>query len=199
VEQGGQQPKQLEQVQKLRIQVLLLFACTLRARVSSPFCNRERQDFSEEAEKSFQQASPVAQQLPPLSPHAYTWQARQSWLKATSSEDLKEWYRCSSRAGANVCCRCMLTLVQPARRRGQGHVGVLPSCRGARAVGADEVSTGDKVLCAQTVVVILCALLCAVAVVVILCAPHQQRLNTEMLRLKEIKEKQLKSLRVRCS
>jgi hypothetical protein len=32
-----------------------------------------------------------------------------------------------------------------------------------------------------------------------LCAPHQQRLNTEMLRLKDIKEKQLKSLRVRCS
>lgn len=42
-------------------------------------------------------------------------------------------------------------------------------------------------------------MLCAVTVVVILCAPHQQRLNTEMLRLKDIKEKQLKSLRVRCS
>ena len=93
VEQGGQQPKQLEQVQKLCIQVLHLFAWTLPARVSSPFCNRERQDFSEEAEKSFQQASAVALRLPPPLHHTYTWQARQSWLKATSSEDLKEWYR----------------------------------------------------------------------------------------------------------
>jgi hypothetical protein len=61
---------------------------------------RERQDFSEEAEKIFQKVVAPQQTCGGSARDAAACcllnrcpQTRQSWLKATSSEDIKEWYR----------------------------------------------------------------------------------------------------------
>lgn len=61
---------------------------------------RERQDFSEEAEKKFQEVITsrcFRASVNPLvaSVGLHFLQSRKAWLAATSSEDIKEWYRYS--------------------------------------------------------------------------------------------------------